>query len=258
VPQGDQLLEQLGVLVGEVVDLGAVLLQVVERPVVLGEVTPVRWGAGMQHDRLPAVAPDRTRAEHHIELARLQRLRIGIVEGVAEARALDGPLRVALDDLGRLDAEALVDGRENVAAVRVLVAQLTPGLDPLWPVDDHRVSDAAFPGVALEQLARRVERHRPAGGVMVVGLRRAELVDVFQVVVDVVHHSVEERVLVDRAARAPLARGAVIRDPDDQRVVQLASLLQIVDQPADLVIGVAAVPGVHLGHSAHQPLLVLR
>jgi hypothetical protein len=48
VPQCLQLLDQLRVLVGQVVDLGPVLLDVVQRPLVVLEVTPAGWGSGVQ------------------------------------------------------------------------------------------------------------------------------------------------------------------------------------------------------------------
>ena len=205
---------------------------------------------------LPAVAPERTGAEHHVELTRLLRLGFGVVEAVPEARALERPLRVALDLLGQLDAEALVHGGHDVDAVCVLVAQLALGLDACRPVHHHRVAYAALPGVALEELEGRVEGHRPAGGVVVVGRHRAELVDEREVLLHVVGHGVEEVVLVDRAVRAALARGAVVGDPDDERVVELAGLLEVVDQASGLVIGVGAVAGVDLGHAGEEPLLV--
>ena len=51
-------------------------------------------------------------------------------------------------------------------------------------------------------------------------------------------------------------RGAVVGDADDERVVELAGLLEVVDQAPDLVIGVGAVARVDLGHARKEPLLV--
>ena len=45
---------------------------------------------------------------------------------------------------------------------------------------------------------------------------------------------------------------AVVGDDDDQRVLALAGLLEVVEQPADLVVGVGEEPGVHLGHPGEQ------
>ena len=114
---------------GQVVALGAVGHRVVERPLVLREVAPVGGRTRVDGVGLPAVAPDRARAEHHVELARLLRLGLGDLEAVLEARAFERPLRVALDLFRQLDAEALVDGGHDVDAVRVLVADLALGLD---------------------------------------------------------------------------------------------------------------------------------
>ena len=65
--------------------------------------------------------------------------------------------------------------------VVVLVAKLTLRLDPVGPVDDHRVSDAAEVRVLLAELERRVAGQRPAHGVVVVGARLTELVDPLEV-----------------------------------------------------------------------------
>ena len=59
--------------------------------------------------------------------------------------------------------------------------------------------------------------------------------------------AVLHRQLVERAGDRALHAGAVITpDPDDQRVVQLAELVDRVDDPADVVIGVLRIPGVDL------------
>ena len=137
------------------------------------------------------------------------------------------------------------------------MADLPAGLDALGPVHDHRVGDATLPRVTLEHLARRVEREGPAGRVVVVGLGRAEHVEVLEVVLEVVRNAVHDLVLVHRPVRAALARGAVVREPDDEGVVELTCALEVVDQPAELVIGVARVARVDLGHPAHQRLLVV-
>ena len=67
VPEVDHLAELVGLLGGEVVQLGAVDVDVVELPLVLVEVAPAadrRVGG----DGLPAVVPDAARPEHRVEL----------------------------------------------------------------------------------------------------------------------------------------------------------------------------------------------
>ena len=59
--------------------------------------------------------------------------------------------------------------------------------------------------------------------------------------------AVLHRHLVERAGERALHAGAVVApDPDDQRVVELAQLLDGVDDPADVVVGVLRVAGVDL------------
>jgi hypothetical protein len=93
---------------------------------------------------------------------------------------------------------------------------------------------------------------------VVVGARAAELVEERQVLLDPVGEAVEELVLVHRAARPALAGGAVVGDEHDHRVVELAARLEVVEQPPDLVVGVAQEARVDLGHAAEEPLLVVR
>jgi hypothetical protein len=73
-----------------------------------------------------------------------------------------------------------------------------------------------------------------------------------------VRPAVGEFALVDRAVRAALAGGAVVGRVDDDGVVELARLLEVVDDATDLVIGVLAEAGIDLDHAAEQPLLVVR
>ena len=59
--------------------------------------------------------------------------------------------------------------------------------------------------------------------------------------------AVLHRQLVERAGDRAFHAGAVVApDPQDQRVVELAQLLDRVDHPTDVVVGVLGVPGVHL------------
>ena len=59
--------------------------------------------------------------------------------------------------------------------------------------------------------------------------------------------AVLHRQLVERTGDGSLhARAVVAPDPDDQGVVELAELLDRVDHPADVVVGVLGVPGVDL------------
>jgi hypothetical protein len=134
--------------------------------------------------------------------------------------------------------------------------------DVTGPGDQQRVGDAALvAGKPLPVGKRRVERPRPAGGVVGVGVRPPEVLDAGQVGLDGVGDVVEELVLVERAVGAALAAGAVVGDDHDDDhddgVLQLAGLLQVVQQPPDLLVGVGHEPGIDLGHAREQTPLVL-
>jgi hypothetical protein len=99
---------------------------------------------------------------------------------------------VALDGLRSFDAETVEDRRHQVDGVVVLVPDLALGLHAGRPRDEARVGGAAVELVALPHLERRVEGHRPAVGVVVVGLRATELVEHGERRVEVVGHAVEQ------------------------------------------------------------------
>ena len=92
---------------------------------------------------------------------------------------------------------------------------------------------------------------------MVVGLRAAEFVEVEEVLPDVVGDVVEELHLVEGAVGTPLAACTVVRDDDDDRVLQLPGLLEIIEDPPDLVVRVGDETGKDLRHADEQRLLVL-
>ena len=59
-------------------------------------------------------------------------------------------------------------------------------------------------------------------------------------------HAVEVRHLVERALQRAFGRGAVVADDQvDQRVVEHLQVLERVEQPADVVVGVLHERGVH-------------
>jgi hypothetical protein len=164
---------------------------------------------------------------------------------------------MALDPLRRLDTEAIEDGRDDVNRVVVLVPELTPGFHPGRPRDDAGVRRPTVELVALPHLERRVEGHRPPVRVVVISLRTAEIVEHSEVLLEIVVHPVEHLVLVDGAVRAALAARPVVRRENHDRVLTLPRGLEVVEESADVVIGVREEPRVHLGHPGEQPLLPL-
>ena len=74
---------------------------------------------------------------------------------------------------------------------------------------------------------------------------------------DRLRHAVEVGHLVEHAVHAAFgARAVVADDVEDQRVVQLADVLDRLDQPADLVVGVLAEAGEDF-HLAGEELLLV-
>ena len=146
----------------------------------------------------------------------------------------------------------------RVDAVPVLRPQLASGLDPLGPRHDARVGGAAPVGLALPAAERRVARVGPAPRVMVAGLHAAQLVDHLEVGFERLLHVVEEEHLVERADRAALGAGAVVRDDHDERVVQPADLLEELHDATEVVVGEAEEAGVDLHVPGVEPLGIVR
>ena len=100
---------------------------------------------------------------------------------------------------------------------------------------------------------RRVPRPGPGGPVVRRHDRVAPVLDPAVALRELELHLVGERdavlhrQLVERTGDGSLhARAVVAPDPDDQRVVELAEFLDRIDHPADVVVGILGVPGVHL------------
>ena len=135
----------------------------------------------------------------------------------------------------------------------VLRADLAARLDPGRPGDDERVRGAAAVGLALPAPERRVAGPRPAPRIVVEVLRAADLVDDRQALLERLLGVVEELRLVRRPGRAALGARAVVGDDHDDRVVELALLAQEVEQPAEVMVGVAEEAREHLHHPGGQP-----
>ena len=230
-----QLRELLGLLLREVVRLRPVV-RAVELPDVLVERRPLgryprRAVAG---DRGPALVVDAAVAEH-LEVLRLAALRrVGVVERVGHRDAVQRHLLDAVDE-GRLRQPGGVEhGRGDVDHVVELGADLALGLDASRPVDDRAVARAApVRGDLLRPLVGRVHRVRPADRVVVVRLRRAEVVDALGHELDRLEpeRAVQDDQLVEAAVRRALGRGAVVADDHvDQRVVEDLEVFERVDQ----------------------------
>src|SRR4029079_7858247 len=69
--------------------------------------------------------------------------------------------------------------------------------------------------------------------------------------------TVEEAPLVERTVGTAFAAGAIVRHHDDQGVVELAGVLEVVEDPTELVIGIGDEAGEHLRHAGEEALLVV-
>ena len=102
------------------------------------------------------------------------------------------------------------------------------------------------------------QRPRPADRDVRLARRAADLVDPSCWPFQPELHAEQAGDLAERAFQPAFGRGPVVADDvEDQRVVELAGLLEAVDQPADLVVGVGHVRGVVLHQPAIDALRVL-
>ena len=119
-------------------------------------------------------------------------------------------------------------------------------LDVAGPGNAHALADAAeLRGVLLEPGEGRIKRPGPARRHVVVGLLRAPDVVPLHLVGDR-HHvdAIKECDFVRRAERTALGAGAVVAvDVDDERVVELAHVLDGLDDAADFVVVVGLIGG---------------
>ena len=94
-------------------------------------------------------------------------------------------------------------------------------------------------------------------GVGAPGVEPAVLVDERELLLGRERHAVEHGELVERARERALEAGAVVApDVDDERVVELAHLLDGVEQAAHVPVGVRGVAGVDLHLTGVELLLV--
>ncbi len=124
--------------------------------------------------------------------------------------------------------------------------------------EHERVAHTALERVALPTLERGVAGQGPAPGVVPARAEAAEVVEVGQLVAEVVGlvgDVVAE--LVPGAVRSALGRRAVVGHEHDDRAVGLAGGLEVVEHPADVVVGVGDEPGADLHHPGVEPAPVV-
>lgn len=126
-PEPLQLLDLLGMLVGDVVGLGAVLVGVEELPVVVLE-APGSRDRAVLGDGLPALVPDAPVTHHLVVLGLLAGGSVPL-ERVGHRDARQRRLLVTVDHLRHLHTAGLQDGRVDVGGVVVLAADLAADRD---------------------------------------------------------------------------------------------------------------------------------
>ena len=260
------LLELIRHLGGQVVELGGVLLDVVELPVVPGDHIRRRSGAELPRkicrgrDRHPALVVDGAIAEHLEVLRGVPGRRVGVrlVPRVRHAHAFDGALLDAVDRIGRRDAGRFEDGRHDVYDVVELAADAAHVLDVAGPRHGHALGR---PAEVRRHLFHPLERcvHRPCPACRKVRerpFRAPELVPE-KLVLDRHGNAIERGELVRRSVEhAFSARSVVAADVDDQGVVELPEVFDSLDDPADLVVGVREVRPVDIGLFDEELLLL--
>ncbi len=161
--------------------------------------------------------------------------------------------------LGRGNAGDFEDRRHDVNDVMELVADAAQVLDVARPRNAHALPGAAeVRGDLLGPTERRVERPGPAHGHVVVGpVGAPDVVEILQLVLDRNLDAVEHGDFVRRADQCAFgARTVVAADVDDERVVELAHVLDGLDDAADLVVGVGEIGGIDLDLADEHLLLV--
>ena len=169
-----------------------------------------------------------------------------ILKGVEEAGAVHWLLLDPIDCFRLREANSLEDGGANVDAVGELRAQIAVGLDAVRPGDDHRVArPTQVTRHLLAPLERRIVGMGPGRGevrrrvIAPPALDAAVLLDELQLLLGIEHEAVEEGHLVERAGERPFHAGAVVTpDVEDEGIVQVTHLLDRVEQPAGVPVGV--------------------
>ena len=174
----------------------------------------------------------------------------GRIERVDHAHAFDRLLLDAVDHARRLDPRRLEDRRHDVDDVMELAADTARILDVTRPRNSQALPRSAKVRCdLLRPFERRVECPRPGDRHVRIRRRRTPVLEVQQLQgFRHVEDAVVRGHLVERAReRAFGARPVVAVDVDDQRVVELAHVLDRLDHAAYLVVGIGGIGGEYLG-----------
>ena len=164
-----------------------------------------------------------------------------------EAHSVQRHLDLTVEFRWECDFEQIEQGGKQIDRMEVLMAQSSS----LNPSSRHNewVADAAFEGVALPPPQGCVAGQGPTPGVVTARAEAAEIAIVRKLIFDVVCF-VGDVVpqLVVGAVRTPLSGSPVVGDHHHDRVLQLAGLFEVGEDPTNLMVGVADEPGTDLHH----------
>ena len=254
-PQLDQLGQLLGPPLGKVVAFRPIHRQVVELPLLGVEVVAEPVTAY----RLPRAGHQSPRPRHLEVLQGVGRRMPGVAQHRRERVARDRHLLEAPVNLRRGDAQQLVDGGHDIGHVDELVPHGAPlpRRDPRGPVDHQRHVHAALVGVLLVPLERAVAALGPAPRVVHIAAGAADLVQPGDGLLGHLVDAVEPLHLVHHPERAALLGRPVVGQHDQDGVVELAQMVEAVDQPPDLVVGVVEEGGEGLLEAGREDLVAL-
>ena len=245
-----QLLDLVRHLRREVIELGGVFLDVVKLPLVRADVRRRRgaqhpWLGHRRRRRHPTLVIDGAIAEH-LEILRGALARgvgVGLVQGVQHAHPFDRALLDAVDDFGLRDAGCFENGRHDVDDVVELTADAALVVDMAGPGYRHALlGTPEMRRHLFHPLERRV--HRPCPGRRKMRERLVRSPERVPEILGLHRHrdAIEGGEFVRRTVEhAFRARTVVAADVDNQRVVELPHILDRLDDPADLVVGVGEV-----------------
>ena len=246
--------ELLWVLRRKVVAFAEVFVHVVKFPFVIIHVdgfAHLPWCERRRGAGDPAIVVDCAVGGHLEILGTTFRSRCCVVERIDQAGAFDRLLWYPVEHRGRLQAEGFKDGWSDVDDVMELRADGSLILDPHRPRHDHAIACATeVRRDLLGPLERRVQAARPAYGIAVERERTAQIIHARHDLLKVFRYSIEEGHLVEQSLLTTLgARAIVVLDIDYKCVVQLTQVLNSVEDPAHLVMGIGERSGINLHHA---------
>ena len=185
-------------------------------------------------------------------------------EGRGETPPFDRNGLHSADRIGIVAAGQFEESRHEIGDAEKTVAETALVADTVAPRNDHRGADAAFVNPAFITAERRAAEVRPLGAVTavsVVGTERQsrDVARVHRASIACLgrDHPVAPMFAgaFDRIVEMPFVRGAVVRQKDNQRVVQQAAAAQFADDLPHAGVHLFDHRGINL-HTHLLPLLL--